>query len=219
MSEIKSIGDIAIARTGNLDRKPELYFCEKCGKEAGHPTDYHGKNGGPRAGGGRPKGTLSPKTVTIMEAKKKFQERVAGMADKLIAAQASKALGEQHLMRIWYEGEGKNRRKNVEIVDDIEVIQQYFEGTLDTSYGDEYYFMTTKPADNQAIESLLNRSFGKATEKIEIEGGFFKADQLNIQIVNPETQNLDDGTIEVIAEKTGDSETEHQTEPSTEPAE
>ena len=42
---------------------------------------------------------------------------------------------------------------------------------------------------------MLNRAFGKAPEKIEIEGSFFKANKLEINVVQKRDDDLDEDDI------------------------
>jgi hypothetical protein len=146
------------------------------------------RKGGARVGAGRPKGATSLKNRTKQEAQTRFVERVQANVDNLFNAQLSLATGEQHLFVKYHVGEGKDRRAYVDIVTDPDTIAEYltdYGQSLNRESDDEYYYIATKPANNQAIDSLLNRAFGKAPEKIEIEGGFFKANSLKIEIVKP----------------------------------
>ena len=75
---------------------------------------------------------------------------------------------------------------------------------------DHFYYFTIKPANNQAIEGMLNRAYGKAQEKIEIEGGFFKQEALKIEIINPEEIHKQNVSTEQSG--TDDSQTESEAE-------
>lgn len=134
-------------------------------------TTSESKWGGKRPGAGRKEGSKNKTTREQLEVKRAFVERVNRHADKLFNAQLSVATGTQMLFMIKTDSKG-NRRKP-EIVTDIGIISRFLDenegvdGTLDDDT--EYYFMTTARPDNQAIESMLNRSFGKATEKVELD--------------------------------------------------
>lgn len=145
--------------------------------------------GGARPGAGRKPGSLSQKTKTAMAVKKEINARIAANADKLLNAQLGLALGETFLFvkRPIEDKDGKVTRHETEVVEDLDIIKEYVDddGYSLNNNGDDYYFISRKGANNQAIESLLNRGFGKATEKVEIEGGFFKANTLNINIIDP----------------------------------
>lgn len=122
--------------------------------------------GGARPGAGRPEGSMNPETAERMKVKSAFIKRVNNNADRLFNSQFNLAVGEQYLMWKHKVGSGNKERTVVEVVDDLEVIKAYLDDTLETN-GDEYYYISTKPANGMAIDSLLNRSFGKAEEKID----------------------------------------------------
>jgi len=123
-----------------------------------------------RRNNGRPRGSMNKATMEMKVAKKAFTDRVNKNVDRLFNAQLSLALGEKYLMVIRTEGEGKNRKRWTEIIEDPEIIKQYLDEELDDD-DEHFYYMTTKPASNQAIDSLLNRSFGKARESLDLTSG------------------------------------------------
>lgn len=126
-----------------------------------------GKHGGRRPGAGRAKGSVNKATKEMKEARKAFIERVNKNVDKLFNAQLDLAIGEKYLMVIKTVGKGAKQRRETSIVTDPELIKQYLDDELEVT-DEEYYFMTTKPANNQALDSLLNRSFGKPTDKVDV---------------------------------------------------
>lgn len=129
------------------------------------------KNGGARPGAGRPKGSMNEASKFRKAAKMEFQRRVANHVDKIFHSQFDLALGEKYLMVKRVEGEGKNRKTWVEVVEDVGTIKDYIEDdgvSLNRDAGEDYYYMTTKPANNMALDSLLNRAFGKADESLDI---------------------------------------------------
>lgn len=129
------------------------------------------KWGGARPGAGRKEHSKNPQTIEREEAARQFKERVAKNTDRLFNAQLDKALGEKYLMVITTTGEGAKQKRETTIVTDPDTIKRFLDSEEDPKFGEEneYYFISTKPADNMAIDSLLNRSFGRATEKMEIE--------------------------------------------------
>ena len=127
------------------------------------------QNGGARPGSGRKKGKQSQFTIERNEAKKAFIDRVARNADKLFNAQLDKAVGETYLMCVTTVGEGTKQRRETEIVTDKEIIMSYLDETLEPD-DSEYYYISTKPTDNMAIQGLLDRAFGRASEKVTIDG-------------------------------------------------
>lgn len=123
--------------------------------------------GGARPGAGRPKGSMNESSKMRMEVKAALQERIAKHADQLFNAQYNLAVGEQYLMWKHKTGSGTKERTIVEVVDDPEVIKAYLDETLDIG-DDEYYYISTKPANGMAIDSMLDRSFGKADGKLDL---------------------------------------------------
>lgn len=148
-----------------------------------------GRHGGARPNSGRPKGAISKANRDVKESKKLFIQRITKHVDELFNAQLSLAKGEQVLMVAITTGEGKNKKRTHEIVKDEETIKQYldweegFEDSENPGDDNHYYYLTTRPANNMAIDSLLNRAYGKATEKVEFEGGFFKDTELTIKVI------------------------------------
>jgi hypothetical protein len=108
--------------------------------------------------------------------KRHFVERILKNTDRLFNAQLDKAIGEKFLMvKITERGpKGAIRREYHEIVDNPQTILEYLDGQLDGGEeigdADHYYYMSTKPADNMAISNMLDRAYGKPTEKVELKG-------------------------------------------------
>lgn len=127
--------------------------------------------GGTREGSGRKKGQLNEATKERAKVLQAYRDRVSKNADRIFNAQLDLAVGEKYLMVKRVQGEGKNRKTWVEVVDDIETIKSYIDDdgvTLNEDAGEDYYYMTTKPANNQALDSLLDRTFGKAEAKLDV---------------------------------------------------
>jgi hypothetical protein len=129
---------------------------------AGQASIENGKKGG------RPKGSLNQATIEKREAEKQFIDRVVKSVDKLFNAQMSLAEGCSYLYRIEETGEGKNKVKKHVLVTSPEEIKAYLDGDVDES---DYYYITTDAPDNKAIDSLMDRAFGKARQTIGLDGG------------------------------------------------
>lgn len=173
------------------------YKCSTCGKA---PL------GGKRPGSGFPKGAKKKKTIDKMKANDHFRTRTLLHLDRLYNAQMSLAVGEQVLMVQIKDRDSKGKVTKIthDVVRDIDTIKQYLDNEEGSGGGDElndsdhYYYLTTKPANNQALDSLLNRALGKAPDKLEIEGGFFDQPQLTIKVVGSKHDNInigDDGQL------------------------
>lgn len=201
MADLEPIDDMMKLKAEKLT-EIQLDICRKCNQRAVDTVKCLKcgtfRIGGKRENAGR---KILPKTIETMEVKRKFVERVNKAADRLFNAQLDIALGEKFLMVRIPINDEKSKYKT-EVVTDPEIIAEYLDdngATLNNS-GDDYYYMTTRPANNQAIQSMLDRAFGKAPEKIEIEGSFFKANKLEINIVQ---KRNDDDVIdgEVVKEE------------------
>lgn len=143
--------------------------CQKCGK-ATHDTEHHGKNGGPRAGGGRPKGALSLTTIERMKIKAAFEDRIHSNADRLLNAALTKALGEAFLFHKYTVGTGAKQRTETEVVTDVETIIAYLNDELEDGPNNDYYYISTKPVDMFAVKELYDRAFGRSPQKVEETG-------------------------------------------------
>jgi hypothetical protein len=121
-------------------------------------------HGGKRQGAGRPKGKLSELNEQRQAAKKRFIDRVNKMVDQLFNAQATIAQGATYLYRVDKDAKGNNLPAVIET--DPEVIRDYIDGNLEDS--DSFYYITTERPDNKALDSMLNRAFGKPEEKLDI---------------------------------------------------
>lgn len=118
--------------------------------------------GGARPGAGRKPGSRNAETLERDRVLRAFRERVQRHADDLFNAQFSVARGVSYVYRIDRQGE----REVHNIVTDPEEIKRF----LDGSATDTFYYITTEKPDNKAIDSLLDRTFGKAAQAIEMSG-------------------------------------------------
>lgn len=127
-----------------------------------------GKNGGARPGAGRPKGSENQSTKDKRIVQEKLKQRVLKSADSLMTSQMNLAKGIQMLYKIKTNKDGSKRKP--ELVDNLEEIESYLAGEYEDS-NDEYYFITTERPDNRALDSLFDRTFGKARQNIGLDGG------------------------------------------------
>lgn len=116
--------------------------------------------------GVRKKGLKALEEITIEEIEADFKRRVGHSAHKLLNAQMSIALGTQSLYKVvkGVDEKGKPTRKHV-LVTDQEEIREYLDDPSRIN-GEDYYYITTRQPDNNAINSALDRLFGKASTKI-----------------------------------------------------
>lgn len=134
--------------------------------------------GGARPGAGHPKGKKTQRVIEREAVLRAFRDRVARNADKLLNAQMSLATGTQMLFVVHTDSKGSRRKP--EMVTDVDVITRFLDenegmdGTMkvgshaEDSKVEDYFFLTTMPPNNQALESLLNRTFGKPQESIDL---------------------------------------------------
>ena len=125
------------------------------------------KHGGARTGAGKKKGTKLPKTLERLKVQEAFAQRVFNASGKLFAAQYQVATGLHFVYRIdeIEVGKGKTISKHVLVTDPKEI-----ENALNSieSGDDEYYYVMTKEPDAKAVNMLLDRGLGTATESLEI---------------------------------------------------
>lgn len=151
--------------------------------------------GGKRRGSGRPKGSIDETTRVKLEALENYQNRVMLHSDELFNSQYALAKGATYLIRIDEVGEGKQRKKKHVIVTDPVEIREY----LDGEDNGNYYYITTKDPDNRALDSLLDRTFGKAAQSVALTapgGGPLK---LEVSLTN--LKKLSDDELEEAASK------------------
>lgn len=127
--------------------------------------------GGAREGAGRPEGSVSEEQRTRQEALRHFKRRVQKNMDKLVNAQMSLALGVQMLFRIDEIEDpktGKKKKQHV-LVTDPEEIREALDSDLVN--GEDYYYISTDKPDSYSINSLLDRTFGKAVQAVATNEG------------------------------------------------
>lgn len=140
--------------------------------------------GGAREGAGRPKGSLDKKTIEEKEALEKFKARVRMRVNRLFNAQASLAEGLQYMIRIetTKDSKGKEIKKHVRVTDPDEMIRALDEGLGDVD-GD-YYYLTSKDPDNKALDSLMDRTFGKAPQAVDLTSKGKRIDGYVLEIID-----------------------------------
>lgn len=116
-------------------------------------------------GAGRPKGKKEPQTIEREAALIEYKRKVAKHADILYNNQLHLAEGISYLFHIHTDSKGN--RSKPELVTSQGMIEQYLAGELENDEN-EYYFITTERPDNKAIDSMLDRTFGKAAQSIDV---------------------------------------------------
>lgn len=134
--------------------------------------------------GGRPKGKKSTKTLEKEQVLGALRQRIMKKADRILDSQLMLANGQQFLYKIEKEevvgpkGGKSYHAKRPELVTSESEIRDYIENLAENEgvYTLEdpedrsatYYFITTKEPNNFAIDSMLNRAFGKATDHLDV---------------------------------------------------
>lgn len=126
--------------------------------------------GGARSGAGRPKGSENEETKQRRLTEQHMKRRIVESTDSLLNSQMALAKGEVSLYKKTYVGKGASRRTVIEIVTDQEIIKDFLAETLDEG-DNEYYYIATKPPDSKSIDSLLDRTYGKAKQSIDHTSG------------------------------------------------
>lgn len=147
--------------------------------------ERHPNWGGKREGGGMKKGQKTKKTIENKIAEEYIRKRIIGALPNIVSAQMSLAKGCQYLFKIekeysekqnkWYVPKGRQPK----IVKDKNEIAAYLAGEYDDKDEADYYFMTTDKPENKALDSLLDRTFGKATQKSEVKLGITLSDLID----------------------------------------
>ncbi len=129
-------------------------------------------------GGTNKKGTKNRATIDREQELERFKNMTAGRTKTIWSTQMVRAMGAIQVFRIDTEtiGEGKNakriRSRPVLVTDLEEIINaldfEYAHGE-NPSDDDRYYFVMSKEPSDKAIDSLLDRTFGKAKESMAVE--------------------------------------------------
>jgi hypothetical protein len=124
--------------------------------------------GGRRPGAGQKKGNKHKATIEKERVLTEYRNKIMKHADILFRNQMHLAQGVSYLYK-WVKG----KQKPVLVVDEKE-IEQYVLKEMGGHVSKKdmidkkatYYFISTERPDNKAIDSMLDRTFGKATQVI-----------------------------------------------------
>ena len=142
-------------------------------------------NGGVRKGAGMKKGQVTKKKLEEKIANEYIRQRVFKAIPNIITAQMNLARGCQYLFKLekiydkksnqWIVPKGSQPK----IVKDKDEIASYLAGDYNDKPEADYYFLTTEKPDNKALDSLLDRTLGKATQKVDLRANLTISDLLN----------------------------------------
>lgn len=125
--------------------------------------------GGKRPGAGRPPGSKDKVTLEKEKVLAEYRKKIMENAGFLFRQQAHLAKGVSYLYKF------KKGKARPDLVTDPEEIEEYIlseEGNpQDHSYlkldkKSAYYFISTERPDNKAIDSMLDRAFGKPAQPL-----------------------------------------------------
>ena len=163
------------------------------------------KWGGAREGAGRPVGSENAGKREEREALRKFKARVIKKIDDLFNSQIALSEGITYMYRVDEEDIGHGKKKRVHVlVTDPEEIKQALDDNL--TEGDSYYYITTKNPDNKAIDSMLDRTFGKATQNLKLDEDSEPLTQVNVKIIKSQNGDNGNGSDNSIREDSGSSQ-------------
>jgi hypothetical protein len=121
--------------------------------------------------GGRPKNRKNNKTIEREAAREAHQQLVLENLRPLFQKQLLLAMGTTYVYRIDRHGKGSTLRiEHVllenprEIADALDVLANH--DPNGDEEGNGFVYISTKPPENRAIDSLLDRTLGKATQTI-----------------------------------------------------
>jgi hypothetical protein len=116
--------------------------------------------GGKRAGAGKPKGYKHQTTLEREEARKRLRERVIAEMEPLLSAQIANAKGISHFFL------RHPRTKQFQRIED----PQQIAAALNRGEEGKSYWIFTKDPSIQAFTDLMNRTFDKPKEHVEVTG-------------------------------------------------
>lgn len=114
---------------------------------------------------GRKKGQLNKGTLDKIKVKKKLDQRFLRATEKIANAQISLASGLSFLYKVHTDKKGI--RSKPQLITEQWEIEAYLNGDYEGDESD-YYYITTKEPNNQAIDSIFNRVHGKPTESVDV---------------------------------------------------
>lgn len=154
--------------------------------------------GGAREGAGRPKGSENEETKQRRIAERDYKMRVVAHIHDLFNSQLALAKGLSYLYRIdeTEDDKGKKIRKHVlvESPDEIRDVLDELDGSTSGTMDDTYYYITTKAPDNKAIDSMMDRVFGRPKQSTVLEDPDGNAVTFVVAEVIARKNNIDGNT-------------------------
>jgi hypothetical protein len=159
--------------------------------------------GGYRPNAGRPRGSRNKLTKDAKVREKTIKERILKNVDDLVNSQLALAKGLNFLYQIKMRNvAGRRKPEHIRVTDPKEI-----KAFLDGDREGEYFYVSSQAPDNKAIDSLLDRAFGKATTEQNINHDYQvvvidykKNDQ--IETTATEVRTEDDSDTSELSAKT-----------------
>lgn len=145
-------------------------------------------SGGNRKNAGRKPGAKNKATLEKSAVQEAFNQRVLRASNALFNAQYSLAIGSVKVFRVdEEETDGKTKRIHVLVTNSEEI-----KDVLDNdggAVGESFYFIQNVQPDNKAIDSLLNRTFGKPKDSLDVtsNGKDLLPKKYVVQVINGNT--------------------------------
>jgi len=146
------------------------------------------KKGGYMPGGGRPKGSKSKTTIEREQILEQIKATIAGRATKIVESQTVAAFGTHRVLRLTRDLEGKITNSSI-VFETSEIDRLISAG----EYGRDYIFASGADPDWRAGESLLNRTFGKPKDTLELLPPLEPDENLKESVDNLLTKYLNGG--------------------------
>lgn len=157
--------------------------------------------------GGRKPGVKTYATLQKEAVLKQFRNEVMGITHVLFKEQLHLATGRSYLFKIdkkavkttvgkktivkYINKPPKRVTAEGEILDYLKGMVKRGDHEDDSDPDSAYYFITTKDADNKAIDSLLDRTFGKSVQQVSIEDATSTNEETKEKIKQARSQIVD----------------------------
>jgi len=140
------------------------------------PNGKHLFQKGHKKMGGKKKGKKNKATIEKEIIEQEFKNRILSQVQDLLTAQLNIAKGTSYLYKIVTHKSvkgGEGRREHILVTDPYEIKDFLDElegedGVNPNTDNEDYYYISTKQPDNRALDSLINRVFGKPKETLDV---------------------------------------------------
>jgi len=151
--------------------------------------------GGFRPNAGRPRGSRNKLTKDAKVKEKTIKERILKNVDDLVNSQLALAKGLNFLYQIKMRNvAGRRKPEHIRVTDPKEI-----KAFLDGDREGEYFYVSSQSPDNKAIDSLLDRAFGKATTEQNVNHDY------QVVVIDYKKQNELEATYTTREEDNSDS--------------